>query len=146
MHRSVVAILDGAIQFSDLVASCAGDVTLDLSRASIGKAARHRSRRARRERRNVVSFSREDAALSASSSEDDEDDAESMIEASYSVTESHVQEEGGGAVARRLERMSVELDAHVRFVRRGAEALASSAGEGSGAFGVLAFALEDWDR
>ena len=39
-----------------------------------------------------------------------------------------------------------ELDALVRFVRRGVESLAAGAGEAAPAFGVFAFALEDWDR
>ena len=38
------------------------------------------------------------------------------------------------------------LDAHVRLVRRGVEALAAGTGEGCEVLEVLAFALEDWDR
>jgi len=34
----------------------------------------------------------------------------------------------------------------VRFVRRGVESLAGGVGEAAPAFGVLAFALEDWDN
>ena len=42
--------------------------------------------------------------------------------------------------------MSTELDALVRFVRRGVESLAGGTSEAASAFGVFAFALEDWDR
>jgi hypothetical protein len=45
----------------------------------------------------------------------------------------------------RVERMSSELDGLVRFLRRGVESLAGGTGEAAPAFGVLAFALEDWD-
>lgn len=46
----------------------------------------------------------------------------------------------------RLDKMSSELDAIVRFIRRGVETLAAGASEAAPAFGVFAFALEDWDR
>ena len=46
----------------------------------------------------------------------------------------------------RLDKMSSELDALVRFVRRGVESLAAGTGEAAPAFGIFAFALEDWDR
>ena len=45
----------------------------------------------------------------------------------------------------RVERMSSELDGLVRFLRRGIESLAGGTGEAAPAFGVLAYALEDWD-
>ena len=41
--------------------------------------------------------------------------------------------------------MSSELDGLVRFLRRGIEGLAGGTDEAAPAFGVLAFALEDWD-
>ena len=45
----------------------------------------------------------------------------------------------------RLDKMSSELDALVRFIRRGVESLSAESGEAASAFGMLAFALEDWD-
>jgi gamma-tubulin complex component 5 len=45
----------------------------------------------------------------------------------------------------RVDKMSTELDGLVRFVRRGVESLSGRAGDAAPAFGVLAFALEDWD-
>ena len=46
----------------------------------------------------------------------------------------------------RVGKMSAELDALVRFVRRGVESLASSTSEAASSFEVFAFALEDWDQ
>ena len=46
----------------------------------------------------------------------------------------------------RVEKMSGELDGLVRFIRRGVESLGSKGGPESSTFGVLSFALEDWDR
>jgi len=45
----------------------------------------------------------------------------------------------------RIDKMTSELEGLVRFIRRGAESLAGGTGEAVSAFGVLAFALEDWD-
>jgi len=46
----------------------------------------------------------------------------------------------------RIDKMSSELDGLVRFVRRGVESLAGGTGEAAPAFGIFAFALEDWDN
>jgi gamma-tubulin complex component 5 len=130
----VLAILDDAVRFGELAAARGGgERTLDLS------AVRHRSRAARRARRNVVSFSRDDIALSSSSSSEDE------------PAQDEEEEEGEGRgeepeEPRGMERIAADLEAHVRAVRRGVEALAAGAGEGAETFGVLAFALADWDR
>ena len=51
-----------------------------------------------------------------------------------------------GGVLARLDKMSSELDALVRFVRRGVESLAAGTSEAAPAFGIFAFALGDWDR
>jgi gamma-tubulin complex component 5 len=45
----------------------------------------------------------------------------------------------------RIDKMTSELESLVKFIRRGTENLAGGAGEAAGVFGVLAFALEDWD-
>ena len=47
---------------------------------------------------------------------------------------------------RRVEKMSSELDGLIRFIRRGVENLEGKGGPESSTFGVLSFALEDWDR
>lgn len=45
-----------------------------------------------------------------------------------------------------LDQMSKELDDLVRFVRRGVEALAGGTSDGAPVFGVLSFALADWEN
>jgi gamma-tubulin complex component 5 len=135
------------VRFGDIFAASTSDITLDLSRASLGHAARHRSKRARRERRNVVSFTQDIVESSSSSSDDEDEDLASRIEHSRSMSMAASEMHGhGGDLAGQLERMAVELDAHVRLVRRGAETLATGSESGSDAYSMLAFALEDWDR
>lgn len=46
----------------------------------------------------------------------------------------------------RVDKMSRELDGLVRFIRRSVENLGGKGGPESSTFGVLSFALEDWDR
>lgn len=45
----------------------------------------------------------------------------------------------------RLDKISSELDALVKFVRRGMESLSGGTTEAAATFGVIAFTLEDWD-
>lgn len=119
-----------------------------MSRQSI--TLKHRSRRLRRQQRNVIGFSSTSAPPSASfrdidSSDDDYDDENESVgppETSFSVhDDAGYGEDTFGAI----EQMSKELDGLVRFVRRGVETLSGGAGEEAATFGVLAFALEDWD-
>lgn len=121
----------------------AGDTTtiLDVSRHSISM--KHRSRRLKRQQKNVIGFSQ--VIQEDDSSDEDEDivgdDAErEPPELSFSV--SGVDEED---FPTRVERMASELDGLVRFLRRGVESLAGGSTEAAAAFGVFAFALEDWD-
>jgi len=62
------------------------------------------------------------------------------LEPSYSMAPS-----ADGDFIDRIDKMNSELESLVRFVRRGTESLAGGAGEAAAVFGVLAFALEDWD-
>ncbi|PCH40985.1 hypothetical protein WOLCODRAFT_118043, partial [Wolfiporia cocos MD-104 SS10] len=146
LHRAILSILDMSLHFSAHFVSLAGDTTHDLSRHST-KLTRHRSRRRRAARRDVVAFSgtQRDPASSSSDEDEEEDGAEPSISMSMAVS-SMLGEDGDGDGANRLERMAGELDALVRFVRRGAESLAAGAGEAAAVFGVFAFQLEDWDR
>ena len=143
------------LHFTDCFTAFAGDVTHDISRHSITSASfrKHRSRKQRRLRRNVVGFSQTlqrpplAPALSDSSSSSDEDmgeDLASAVEPSFYASEtiSFVEEN----FVDRVGKMSAELDALVRFVRRGVESLASSTSEAASSFEVFAFALEDWDQ
>jgi gamma-tubulin complex component 5 len=82
--------------------------------------------------------------IEQTSDEDSElDEGGDAMEPSYSVgpSTSHADD----SFLDRIDKMSSELDGLIRFIRRGTESLAGGAGEAAPAFGVLAFALEDWD-
>ncbi|KAH9899569.1 Spc98 family-domain-containing protein [Cubamyces lactineus] len=159
LHRAIMSILDMSLHYTDCFVSFAGDTTHDISRASLhvaSRRSRHRSRRLRRQRRDVIGFAQAPSLLHPSddsASESDEDE-EGLDEASlagrsgrepsfFSTTTASFAEDG---FMERLDKMSSELDALVRFVRRGVESLAAGTGEAAPAFGMFAFALEDWDR
>lgn len=154
LHRAIVSILDMTLHFTDCFVAFAGNVTLDISRHSTASTSfhKHRSRRQRRLRRNVIGFSQtlqkpplaSTASSSDSSDETVDEDLASAVEPSFYASEtiSFVEE----SFVDRVGKMSAELDALVRFVRRGVESLASSTSEAASAFEVFAFALEDWDQ
>lgn len=108
---------------------------------------RHRSRRQRAQRKNIIAFSGSlrgtDGISDDDSDLDSEDNLENATEPSYSMGISTASVEGG--FVSRMDQMASELDGLVRFVRRGTESLAGGTGDAAPAFGVLAFALEDWD-
>ncbi|KAG6820688.1 hypothetical protein H0H93_013206 [Arthromyces matolae] len=142
LHRAILSILDMALHFADIFVAFAGTstTTLDVSRMSIS-IRRHRSRRHRHQRRNIIGFSQ--SLLENSSDDDDEFAHGEAPEPSFSVnTSTSYLEEG---FQERMDKMSTELDGLVRFLRRGIESLAGGTGEAASAYGVLAFALEDWD-
>lgn len=156
-----MSILDISLHYTECFVSFAGDATHDISRASLLSSSRHRhrhrhrSRRLRQQRRNVIAFSDAPSLLHNSddeSSDDDEGlDEESLAgrsgrEPSFSFGASTTASFTEDGFLARLDKMSGELDALVRFVRRGVESLAAGAGEAAPAFGVFAFALEDWDK
>ncbi|GBE79798.1 predicted protein [Sparassis crispa] len=146
LHRTIISILDMTLLFSDCFIAFAGDTTHDISRHSIIMMKRHRSRRVRHQRRNVIGFSQSFQALEDSSDSDsdfDVDLTENGVEPSFSLTASSA---AGDDFLTRLDKISTELDILVRFVRRGVESLAAGTGEAAPAFGIFAFALEDWDR
>ncbi|KAG6900427.1 hypothetical protein C0993_010815 [Termitomyces sp. T159_Od127] len=149
LHRAILSILDMSLHFADLFVTFAGDTTTthDVSRQSIS-IRRHRSRRQRQQRRNTIGFSQPPRKFhDDSSSDEDDDDIENadIPEPSFSVntsTSMYFAEEG---IQARMDKMSSELDGLVRFLRRGVESLSGGTGEAAPAYGVLAFALEDWD-
>lgn len=144
-----------ALHFSDCFATFAGDTTTthDVSRHSMNVSRRHRSRRQRRQRRDIIGFS-QSLLGSADSSDDDSDGgdggdgwgANQALDPSFSMAASSISSVAEEGFLGRLDKMSSELDGLVRFVRRGVESLAGGTGEAAPAFGVLAFALEDWDN
>lgn len=75
---------------------------------------------------------------------DDDDEGYSMEPPSFigDTTISFTEEDA----FTRVDKMSRELDGLIRFIRRGVESLGSKGGPESSTFGVLSFALEDWDR
>ena len=97
----------------------------------------------------MIGFSTSLLEAGNSSDSDSELDADpleaSAPEPSFSLGQSTMSAPDESFVDR-LDKMSSELDALVRFIRRGVESLAAGWGEAAPAFGVFAFALEDWDR
>jgi gamma-tubulin complex component 5 len=149
LHRAVLSILDICLRFSDFFVEFAGDVTHDVSKASI-HIRRHRSRHQRRQRKNVIGFSQSIKYDSSSEDDDDSSDEDNLTandEPSFFMSSmiSNVKGDDELPSTDRLDTMSSELDSLVRFIRRGVETLAGGTGEAAPAFGVLAFALEDWD-
>ncbi|TFY67661.1 hypothetical protein EVJ58_g1495 [Rhodofomes roseus] len=150
LQRAIVSILDMSIHFSDCFVAFAGDTTHDISRHSILVMKRHRSRRVRRQKKDVIGFSQSMQGEADDSSESDSDFDDDRLKAnapepSFSLGASTMSAPEESFVDR-LDKMSSELDALVRFIRRGVESLAAGSGEAAPAFGVFAFALEDWDR
>ncbi|KAJ7685534.1 Spc98 family-domain-containing protein [Mycena polygramma] len=146
LHRAILSILDMSLHFCETFTTFAGNttVTLDVSRLSfISK--RHRSRRQRSQRKNVVSFSQVFPDSDESSDEDEGEveleDEHAVPESSFSMAASVSSEVGYN----RIDKMSTELDGLVRFVRRGVESLAGGTGDAASSFSILSFALEDWD-
>ncbi|KAK2465974.1 hypothetical protein APHAL10511_001615 [Amanita phalloides] len=143
LHKAILSILDMCLHFSHLFVAFAGETTTthDVSRQSISMR-RHRSRRLRRQRRNIIGFTQilREQTESSSSSDDDQNVPEtsfSMTSLSISIAEIKSSEH--------LDKLSKELDELVRFVRRGVESLANAADNTCSTFKILAFALEDWD-
>ncbi|KAJ7735445.1 Spc98 family-domain-containing protein [Mycena olivaceomarginata] len=136
LHRAILSILDMSLHFCEVFTTFTGNttVTLDVSRLSVIPK-RHRSRRQRSQRKNIVSFSQAHVFESDESS-DDEDEVD-------------LEDEHGGTsfsmAASRIDRMATELDGLVRFIRRGVESLAGGTGDAASSFSVLSFSLEDWD-
>ncbi|KAI0776168.1 Spc98 family-domain-containing protein [Trametes elegans] len=161
LHRAIMSILDMSLHYAECFVAFAGDTTHDISRASlrglVSRHARHGSRRLRQQRRDVVAFADAPAlhpragSSSESSSESDEDDEGEGASArreplSFSLGASTTASFAEDGFMDRLDKMAAELDALVRFIRRGVESLAAGTSEAAPAFGVFAFALEDWDR
>jgi gamma-tubulin complex component 5 len=149
LHRAIVSVLDICLHFSDFFVAFAGDTTThDISRQSI-TVRRHRSRRQRQQRKNIIAFSQSLQNTEHTSGEDSDldekhnADLDNTAEPSHSTGASMSHSEGG--FVNHIDKMAAELDGLVRFIRRGTESLAGGTGEAAPAFEVLAFALEDWD-
>lgn len=121
-----------ALAFTSATTSTS-NTSVNLGASVSGK---HRSRRIRRQRRNVVSFSQDHLGESSSSSEEEYDIDHSFV-SSVNVPND------GEELDLDLGEMEGELDSLVRYIRRSVDG--QLLGEGGGVFEVLAFALEDWD-
>ncbi|KAJ6531298.1 Spc98 family-domain-containing protein [Mycena capillaripes] len=146
LHRAILSVLDMSLHFCEVFVTFAGNttVTLDVSRLSL-ISKRHRSRRQRSQRKNIVSFSQvfQDSDESSVDDEDEVDleDEHGVTESSFSMAASISSEVGYS----HIDKMSTELDGLVRFMRRGVESLAGGTGDAASSFSILSFALEDWD-
>ncbi|KAH7887320.1 Spc98 family-domain-containing protein [Phlebopus sp. FC_14] len=154
ISKAVLSVLDMCLHFRTFFTTFAGDTAHDISQLSIS-IKRHKSRRLRRQRKNIIGFSlpkqkrhddSEDSEEDSESDVDEEDDDETGLndapEPSFSVMEPSYMEQD---VSTQLQKLSGELDGLVRYVRRGAESLAGGTLDAASAFGALAFTLEDWD-
>lgn len=144
-----MSILDNSLLFSDFFTAFAGDTTFDASRVSHSHSRRHRSRRLRRESRNVVSFS-EAVRISEDSDSSDSDIDDSVVQAeppAESMLMSFATPSfagGEGDFVAQNDKMAKNLDLLIRYIRRGVEKVALLA-DRIEAFDTLAFALQDWD-
>ncbi|PSR73407.1 hypothetical protein PHLCEN_2v10699 [Hermanssonia centrifuga] len=110
---------------------------------------KHRSRRQKRQSENVIGFSdvlrQRPGASDSDSDSDGDDDLITTVEPSFSYATSSISFAEESPVVR-LDKMSSELDALVRFTRRGVESLAGGNSGAASAFRMFAFTLEDWDQ
>ena len=134
------------LHFTDCFVAFAGDSTHDISRQSLLHMKRHRSKRLKRQRRDVVGFSTSIRELEDTSDSDSDSDVEVPLEPSFSYAASTAISFVEESFLSRVDKMSSELDGLVRFIRRGVESLAGGSSAGAPTFGILAFDLEDWDR
>ncbi|KAI6152432.1 Spc98 family-domain-containing protein [Pisolithus tinctorius] len=120
ISKAIVSILDMCLHFRSILR-------------------RHKSRRQRRIRRNVIGFSQPGARFDSDDDSSDTDlDEEGLKEApetSFSIAPSLAQEDP----SEQLEKLSSELDSLVRYIRKVGTSDAAQAS------GILAFTLDDWD-
>lgn len=156
-YRSIVSILDISLYFTECFAALKGELPQDsVSRSrdtSVSRFRRYKSKRLRRLHRNTIEFSRKedneergfDLGKESSDSEQDDDGEGYDAEPPSFVGDATISFAEEDAFTR-VEKMSRELDGLIRFIRRSVEDLGSKGGQESATFGVLSFALEDWDR
>ena len=147
VRRAITSILDISVAFSDVFVSFAGDMTLNTSRSSLTHSRRHRSKKQRREGRNIVSYGPIKDIIDDSSASDSDLDESEIVQSlegdkSVSFAESSAYASfSDDDLLGRTEKMMKDLDSLVRYVRREVERLATT----YQTFGVLAFSLQDWD-
>ncbi|CAE6366359.1 unnamed protein product [Rhizoctonia solani] len=153
IQKTVLSILDMCVHFGDLFTSVAADNTLDISRPIIAKG--RRSKRDRFRRQNLVSFlpPPESDNVSTTSTEmevsedesEDESNEEGITELGTTILDPTFLGPEDEDSAARVERLSKALDVHIRSLRKRVELAAGEEGSSARVFGILDFALEDWD-
>ncbi|KAK7049704.1 hypothetical protein VNI00_005735 [Paramarasmius palmivorus] len=148
LHQSIMTVLDMAMSFSDTFVSYAGDKTITHDISSRSVVIKHRSRKQKRRQRNVVGLAH--SINWSPDSTDSENEVDFDMEEGDTKTSSFAASSASAPAEEedyftRIQRLSQDLDSHVRFVRRGVETLAGGTGDAAATFGVLAFTLEDWD-
>ncbi|CAE6519065.1 unnamed protein product [Rhizoctonia solani] len=153
IHKTIISILDMCVHFGDLFTTVVADNTLDISRPIIAKG--RRSKRDRSRRQNLVSFvpppesdSEPTTSTELSDSEDDsvdDNDQEGITELGTTMIDPTFLGPEDEDSAARVERLSKGLDTLIRTLRKRVELAAGEGGPSASAFGMLDFALEDWD-
>ncbi|EJD01366.1 uncharacterized protein FOMMEDRAFT_158502 [Fomitiporia mediterranea MF3/22] len=153
LQRALISIFDMCISFSDCFVAFAGDTTLNTSRLSMSRPNRHRSRRQRRAKLDIVSHEPISSFRDEESESSDSDLDESLIlqeimgDASPSSAAAPATYESFYAGEEDFfdhnEKILKDLDSLVRYMRREVEKLALTSNGHQ--FGVLAFSLQDWD-
>jgi gamma-tubulin complex component 5 len=118
------------------------------------KKRRRHQRRARLARRNIIGFSEhKDAVSSSSSSSEDENIIE---EDEKEVDLQDMSQHGRPSLVNsvsfaeesflvKLDRISDELEGHVKYIKKAVDVLAGGSSEVASTFAVLSFMLEEWD-
>ncbi|KLO08519.1 hypothetical protein SCHPADRAFT_605654 [Schizopora paradoxa] len=150
VRKAILSILDLCMVFGRNFASLSGDANLssiDASRLSIS-VSRHKSRRLRRQNKDVISFldSRPLSLLDDDSEDSDSDTENFTADREPEEVDVSLHQEESDPFSKN-EKISADLDGLVRFVRYSVESLSTNASSNkdAGAFEVLSFALQDWD-
>ncbi len=149
VRKALLSILDLSMVFGRNFASLSGDanVSVDTSRLSIS-VSQHKSRRLRRLDKDVISFLDSRPLVDDDSDESNSDLDDFVADREPEEVDVSLHEENGTDPFSKNEKISSDLDSLVRFIRHSVESLSTSASsnkEADASFGVLSFALQDWD-
>jgi len=149
VRKALLSILDLCMAFGRNFASLSGDAnnSIDISRLSIS-VSRHKSKRLRRMNKDVISFLDSRPPIADDSEDSDSDLDDYAADREPDELDVSLQEEVETDPFSKNEKISLELDNLVRFVRHSVDSLCTSMSgnkETDGSFDVLSFALNDWD-
>ena len=145
LHKAIVSILDLCMIFCHSCATSGADVPVGASRLASSTTRRPRSKRLRRQNRDIISFTSHVPLYGADSgsSDSDADELDIRDESFFPVADESYS--GDNDILGRISKISSDLDGLVRFVRRGVENLQNASTRSSPSFDIFAFALQDWD-